>query len=78
MIKSAVFSNPIYIYDIDSASEIKDLLKINPSMADKNITAKVNMFSRDDLVFVTKKIDGGLKIIDIKKVDIEFISSYLK
>ena len=73
-------ANVIDFYDVDSVADVKNLISVDPSIADKSVIdklASLNLASTD-LVLVKKTMDGRLKITDINRVDVALISSYLK
>lgn len=65
-------------YDVDSASDLLDLIAKDPAIADDAIKSKIYRFDKDDLVLVTKILTGALKITDVTKLDASFISANLK
>ena len=65
-------------YDVDSVSDLLDLVAKDPSIADSSIKDKIYTFDKDDLVLVTKVFTGALKITNVTKLDPAFISSNLK
>jgi hypothetical protein len=73
----AVLTKTIIVKDVDSAADLKKLIHIDPSIANPSITNRIDGFDDDDLVLVTKTMDGALKITDVTKFDVAFISKHL-
>jgi len=67
------------IYDVDSVADVKDLISTDTSIADADIIAKITSFiNPNDLLLVKKVMNGGIKIVDVTKVDPTLIGTYLK
>ena len=71
-------SAPDVRYDVDSVSDLIDLVSNDPNIADDKIIKKIYSFDNNDLVLVTKVFSGALKITDVTKIDPAFISAKLK
>lgn len=67
------------IYDVDFAKIVRDSISANPNIADPAIVDKLKLIPDNDLVLVTKAFNSPkLKIIDVDKIDANFISNNIK
>lgn len=73
-------STGIVLYDVDSVADVRKLISIDTAIADKDVIGKITSpdLNDNDLLLVKKRLTGGMKIVDVNKVDPAFITSYLK
>jgi hypothetical protein len=67
------------LYDVDFAKDVRDSIAANPTLADKSVMDKLKSIPDYDFVLVTKVFNSPkLKIIDVDKVDSDFVSIHVK
>ena len=68
-------------YDVESVADIKDIIKNTVDiLSDNSLINKMGGLNSDDLLLVKGVKSSGdvFKILDITKIDPEFIRKYLK
>lgn len=64
--------------DVDLAADIKNLAKNDVGIMTDDLKSRLNSFSDDDLLLVKKIMNSPIKIVDITKIDTEFIKNTVK